>query len=59
MLSVQLGRWGADDLAFLRLWEVSHAWAVVAEHVEEVRNLGGRSLDGKVVCVPGLEEGWV
>ena len=32
---------------------------MVAEHVEEVRDAGGRALEGKVVGIPGLEDRWV
>ncbi len=56
---MQFGGWRADDPAFLRLWEVFHAWAVAAEHVEEVHDAGGWALEGKVICIPGLEDRWV
>ncbi len=33
--------------------------AVAAEQVEQFRDVGGRALEGKVVGIPGLEDGWV
>jgi hypothetical protein len=32
---------------------------VAAEHVEEVCDTGGRALEGEVVGIPRLEDGWV
>ena len=59
LAGMRFGEWRTDDPAFLWLREVSHAWAMAAEHVEEVRNAGGCALEGEVICIPGLEDGWV
>ena len=32
---------------------------MAAEHVEEVHDVGGRALEGKVICIPGLEDRWI
>ena len=57
LASMQFATRRADDPAFLRLGEVSHARAVVTEHVEEVRDTRGWALVGKVICIPGLDDG--
>jgi hypothetical protein len=59
LAGMKLGRGRANDPAFLRLREVSHAWAVTAEYVKEVRDMGGQAFEGKVVGIPRLEDGWV
>ena len=59
LASMRFGGWRTDDPAFLRLRVVSHARSMAAEQVEEVHDMGGQALEGKVICIPGLEDGWV